>query len=278
MKLAKLVIPHDDACRYIQKQIVKGEQLLGHQIKTKADLILLRENYESWDGFNNTLLLKIFDTDAISNEYSIIYGVAVSLWETLADEIDSVHKDIKSAVSRLKSIISRIELYDVVADQQQHHGLKIKGLANNNRVFIVHGRDERLKESCARLIERLGLEAIILHEQANQGRTIIEKFEEYSEVAFAVILLTPDDEGRLRNIEDKTLYPRARQNVILELGYFIGILGRERVCAMYTEGIELPSDLSGVVYTLVDGSEMWKHKLAKEMEAAGLNVDMNKIK
>jgi hypothetical protein len=112
------------------------------------------------------------------------------------------------------------------------------------KVFIVHGHDDGAREAVARFLERLGFEAIILHERANQGRTVIEKVEAHGDVGFAVVLLTPDDEGCVKG---DTLVPRARQNVILELGYFIGRLGRKRVCALKRGDVEIPSDFGGVV-------------------------------
>jgi hypothetical protein len=121
----------------------------------------------------------------------------------------------------------------------------------SRKVFIVHGRDEAPREAVARFLEKLGFEAIILHEQANKGRTVIEKVEAHGDVGFAVVLLTPDDEGCTKGEEPG---PRARQNVILELGYFIGRLGRERVCALKRGEVEIPSDFGGVVYEPFDSS------------------------
>jgi predicted nucleotide-binding protein len=150
-------------------------------------------------------------------------------------------------------------------------------MATSNRVFVVHGRDNTLKESVARFLERLGFDAVILHEQANQGRTIIEKFvDEAADAAYAVILLTPDDKGGLAN--STKLLPRARQNVILELGYFVGLIGRNRVAALVLEHVEVPSDFAGVAYIAVaKDSDEWKMKLAREMRAVGLTVDLHRI-
>ena len=102
---------------------------------------------------------------------------------------------------------------------------------STNQVFVIHGHDESARESVARFLEKLELEPIILHEQPNKGRTIIEKFEDYADVRFAVVLLTPDDVGAVKDRADD-LRPRARQNVVFEFGFFIGKLGRERVCAL----------------------------------------------
>lgn len=144
----------------------------------------------------------------------------------------------------------------------------------SRKVFIVHGHDDGARETVARFLERIDLEAVILHEQANQGRTIIEKVVANSDVGFAVVLLTPDDEGCVKG---GALEPRARQNVLLELGYFIGRLGREKVCALKRGTLEIPSDFAGVVWETMDSSGGWKQALARELEAAGHNIDWNKV-
>lgn len=143
-----------------------------------------------------------------------------------------------------------------------------------NRIFIVHGHNDGPKLAVASYLGDQGFEVIILHAMPNSGRTIIEKFEDYSDVGFAVVLLTADDRGG--SIKSETLRPRARQNVIFELGFFYGKLGRHLVCALLEEGVEKPSDIDGVVYTPYDKSERWKLDLAKELTAAGYSVDLNK--
>ena len=142
------------------------------------------------------------------------------------------------------------------------------------KVFLVHGHDNEAKETVARFIERLSLVPVILHEQPNSGRTVIEKFEVFSDVGFAVVLLTPDDVGASSK-NQKSLNPRARQNVILELGYFMGKLSRFRVCALYKQGIEIPSDYQGVLYIELDSVGAWKRKLAQELVEANFSIDMD---
>jgi predicted nucleotide-binding protein len=144
----------------------------------------------------------------------------------------------------------------------------------SNKVFIVHGHDGEAREAVARFLEKINFEAIILHEQASRGRTVIEKVESHSDVGFAVILLTPDDVG---GAKDATSFePRVRQNVLLELGYFIGKLGRDRVLALKRGTMEIPSDFAGVVWEPYEGTS-WKQSLAKELEAAGHTIDWNKV-
>ena len=147
-------------------------------------------------------------------------------------------------------------------------------LANARKVFIVHGHDDGAREIVARYLGKIDFEPIILNEQPNKGRTVIEKVEANSDVGFAVVLLTPDDEGSKRG-EAKEL--RARQNVLLELGYFIGKLGRERVCALRRGEVSIPSDFAGVLWESMDEQGGWKSALARELQAAGLDVDWNKV-
>lgn len=160
------------------------------------------------------------------------------------------------------------------AKVKEQRGQPSRAVSPNSRnVFLVHGHDEAAREGVARFLERLDFIPIILHEQANSGKTVVEKLEAHSDVAFAVVLLTPDDEGRLRGTEK--LAGRARQNVLLELGYFIGLLGRQNVCALLKGETEVPSDYLGVLFTQIDQAGSWRLLLAKEMKAAGLDVDLN---
>lgn len=140
----------------------------------------------------------------------------------------------------------------------------------SREIFVVHGRDEAAKEQVARVIDRAGLRAVILHEQPNGGKTIIEKFEKHGGSAgFAVVIATPDDLGRFKDDPPDSLRPRARQNVIGELFWFAGRLGREKVCVLVKGSVDMPSDVAGVVYTPMDDHGGWKSKLLQELQAAG---------
>ncbi|HXU30068.1 MAG TPA: nucleotide-binding protein [Thermoanaerobaculia bacterium] len=149
--------------------------------------------------------------------------------------------------------------------------------AGETRVFIVHGHDPSSLQQAARLMEQLDLVPIILAEEVSRGRTIIEKLEERARAHAALILLTPDDVGSAAADAPHALKPRARQNVILELGYFLGLLGRHRVVVLYTPGIELPSDFVGVEYIKLDGEGAWKLRVARELRAGNLPVNLNNM-
>jgi predicted nucleotide-binding protein len=187
-----------------------------------------------------------------------LYKVHQWLTEGKADSLALLKQAVKSLEEDL------VQLGDETADASASSALRVP---MSNEIFVVHGHNSPAKTEVARLIERAGLKAVILHEQANQGQTIIEKFETHGGTAgFAVIVATPDDVG---GTDASSLQPRARQNVIGEMFWFAGRLGRDRVCALVKGEIELPSDFAGVGYTQMDDRGAWKQELLRELQAAG---------
>ena len=151
-----------------------------------------------------------------------------------------------------------------------------KTVDSTSPIFVVHGRNTRAEAEVARILERTtGRDALVIHEQAGAGRTIVEQIEHHgSAAAYAVVLLTADDHG---GIIGAPTQPRARQNVILELGYFWGKIGRERVAVLVEEGLERPSDTDGIHYIAMDAGGSWRLKLLRELQAAEITVDYNKL-
>jgi predicted nucleotide-binding protein len=179
-------------------------------------------------------------------------------------------------MAQLKVVNSDDEFWRVEENlHQDNHERKEKSMSEKTKVFIVHGHDESIKQVVARFLEKCDLEAIILHEQADGGRTIVEKIEKYTDVEFAVVLYTTCDIGRAK--EERKGKPRARQNVVFEHGYLIGRLGRDKVCALVQEGVEIHGDMSGVVYKPLDSAGAWKTSVLKEMKNAGITVDASKL-
>ena len=143
---------------------------------------------------------------------------------------------------------------------------------NNNKI----NSQAPMKQATARFVERLGLNAIILHEQPNSGRTIIQKLlDETNNSSYGIVLYSPCDEGKSK--EEKELHPRARQNVVFEHGLLIGKLGINRVCCLYKGNVDMPSDNNGVLYIPYDENEGWKHKLVKEMKSQGMPINMESL-
>jgi predicted nucleotide-binding protein len=226
------------------------------------------EHYEAWRRRVQAFLDRAIPADAIRFEgirlellpsgWNVVLSSQRGLLEALAAEAEDVEGALSArpgsaanAVSAAAALLSK-------------------------KVFVVHGHDNAAKETVARFLEHLGLEAVILHEKPNEGRTVIEKFERHADVGFAVVLLTPDDTGAPAT-RPSFFKPRARQNVVLELGYFLGHLGRSRVCALYKEGVEIPSDYRGVIYVEFDDKGAWRRSLAQELTNAGLKISLDAL-
>lgn len=187
----------------------------------------------------------------------------------------------RELINLIRTIKKEIELFQSTQEIEKSSN-NSNNLVSSRKIFIVHGHDEGMKLDVARTLEKLEFEPIILHEQEDAGQTIIEKFENNSlECEFAIVLLSPDDKAySVRSGPENTKY-RARQNVILELGYFVGKIGRKNVLTLVksdpTGDLEIPSDLAGVIYTPYDSSGGWKEKLIKSLKASGYEVDANKF-
>lgn len=183
---------------------------------------------------------------------------AKAIFKVYLDELEQ--EDFDRAAERIKAVGGEVGKINNWVEKKY------------DKVFIVHGHDNTLKQEVARIIEKQGLEAVILSEQANGGKTIIEKIEENSDVGAAICLFTGDDYGRAKDATSENL--RARQNVVFEAGYFMGKLGRGNVILIASPDIEIPSDLQGVVYT---NKDMWQTDVLRELKAIGYNVDFNKL-
>ena len=233
--------------------------------------------FDNWSKYNEVLLSGLFDNSAIADQYTEFYGGSYSTIATLEDQIGYYRRDVTKRINRLKGIFEQLEL---IPEQLTSPTTVLSGQSsavNGNEVFIVHGHDQTVKSEVARFVEKFELVVTILDEKPGGGRTIIEKFEKYaSNAAFAIVLLTPDDVGAPKDRQDD-LKPRARQNVIFEIGYFFKGLGRGRVCAMSKEEVEFPSDLNGVSYIPLDSNGGWKLKLFQEMKEAELSIDSSKL-
>ncbi|HLP82739.1 MAG TPA: nucleotide-binding protein [Phycisphaerales bacterium] len=230
-----------------------------------------------WDDYNVDLLRKLFSTNAIADEYKRKGGESVREHRSHDQQLDAFTRWVGDKVDALRSIEYRLEFYDPTRNASQTS--KVPKVRWSGRVFIIHGHDELLKQTTARLVSEIGLEPIILHEKPNGGRTIIEKFEQHADVGFAIALFTPDDYGGpVGNLAaSKPHEHRARQNVVFETGFFYGKLGRGRVAVLHQDSTAVLTDLSGIVYIHLDAVGKWKHDLAKELEHAGYKVNHSKV-
>ena len=248
-----------------------------HELKQRPSVA---QHFKKWLRNTENAIAYTFGEEGrhVEDFKRIFYGPRIVVGKNPYSKYQQIYeKGLESAASMLESMIDEIEEYWEEDRKQVQTLLNIQRdeLINTTKVFVVHGRDLGTRDSVARFLETLKLQPVILDEQADRGQTIIEKFEQHAqEVRFAVVLLTPDDEGRIRG-EKSDLKPRARQNVIFELGYFARSFGRNRVCALTKGGVEIPSDYDGVVYIPLDDSGGWKMRLIRELKAAEFDVDAN---
>lgn len=259
----------------LRVRIDMGENLLRQSISNPEELASIESETYVWDEFNTTMLRRSFTSPTICDSYGGYAGpLIMGGRDTLQHKIDDHRTHVRRKVDRLNALLVQVPLYGTPTQSPA-----IVSEVGTD-IFIVHGRDDATKQTVARFVEKLCPEVpvVILHEQPNAGsKTIIEKLEAQVESAgFAVVLLTGDDEGRMKG-DDGTLNSRARQNVVLELGMFMGRLGRPRVAVLYEPGVELPSDISGVLYTELDPAGAWKNALAREIQTAGLPIDLQQL-
>lgn len=279
-KLTGLLRSKEDARKEIESRIEEGKHLLTRAVTTSTELRLAEAAENAWGEYNLELLRRLFDSDEFAESYARFYGMAFPINPTLNDHRRMFRERIEDKVSRLQGILAKLPLLHCVVPTSGAPDRRGSDVAEaSKRVFVVHGHDDAAKQSVARFLERICLVPIILHEQPSSGKTIVEKLECYSDVGFAVVLLTPDDVGgeRQKAGNAQQLHSRARQNVIAELGYFVGKLGRAKVSVLYKSGVELPSDFNGVVYIAMEADDSWHLKLAKELRAAGYQIDLNKL-
>lgn len=253
--------------RLLRSQIEKGQAVIGARP-------IDEDAYSSWELMTRNCLEKAFGSGS-PNVSSVMdvgkygafpMGPNPRWWENHRAE------SLKTQLSKLNALV---ELLETEIDIGGGSKPATAHASHGHALFLVHGHDKAVLHDTARFLERLQQEVLILRELPNKGRTIIEKFEDYSSVGFAIVLLTADDRGGPVAVPFDQQRPRARQNVILELGYFLGKLGRNRVCALYRPGVEIPSDYTGVLYVALDDAGAWRFALAKELKAAGFQVDLN---
>jgi len=258
----------------IQKKFVGSMLHLLPSTKWRSDY---KKAGDAWREYNLDLLRVIFTNDQLAKDYDspadALLGGDIEKDPRL---LSMFEQSMDRQIATLESIRERLDLYPEALPGSQVAAEAAPTTREGSKVFVVHGHDEAARLAVASFLQKIGLEAITLQEQPDQSRTIIEKFEASArEVGFAVVLLTPDDVGGA--VSASLPMSRARQNVIFELGYFVGKLGREKVCLLRKGEIEGFSDFDGVLYTPMDSGDGWKLKLTKELRAAEFEFDDAKV-
>lgn len=280
--LPNLNMSKDEARSHLEERlsVLKSIEQIPVEKNTVTNISL---KFKNWDDFIILLLRKIFTNDIFIKKFE---DLSKELFEGEESTVNSIgissykswtKQHLLSRKSAIESILERLVLIDEVSPPKISPSSQPSISTTGKDIFIVHGHDNEAKQETARFIEKLNLNAVILHERPNKGRTIIEKLvAESKNAGYAIILLTPDDVGFVKGNEEQ-IEERARQNVVLELGYFVGKLSREKVCLLLKGNTIIPNDFSGVVYVTMDDAGKWKYDLAKEMQEAGFSIDLNLI-
>lgn len=194
-----------------------------------------------------------------SKEITIKLSESILKFKTYEEEINNIKNRSLYNFNNQKNITSSFPFISNV-------------IIDKSKIFIVHGQDDELKNEVSSFLKKLDLTPIILHEQANSGKTIIEKIEHYTDVNYAIILYTPCDIGGKTK---EGLKARARQNVVFEHGYLMSKIKRENISVLKKGDLEFPNDLAGKVYINAT-NDSWKFSLIKELKAAKFDIDVNK--
>lgn len=234
--------------------------------------------YRSWDKRVSIFLDRAFQKDGSwldmtpKDEFGSGIGLEYPIGFDFAENVtlDGIHKDVDTKVSRLQELLTVIDEYELADDVA--NPTPAASTPAGGEVFVIHGRDEKTRVELELLIlKSTGTSAIVLSDQPNRGATVIEKFESaFTPASFAIAIMSADDQGGLMGSDP--LQPRARQNVLLELGYAMGKLGRSRTAVLYDPAVDLPSDLGGIAYYPIDAVGKWKTDLLGELQAAGFAV------
>lgn len=263
----------------------------------------LTQQFEKLIGTGNKLTYDV-SVNQVASNFPAEYTPKWLAWEALCTDIikkefgagSPQHIAIKAAIAmealewglarfeeRKKHIIDTLNSsISIINEDTFNELLPNKNRAArtfSNKVFIVHGHDDAAKSALEIFLKEIGLDPVVLHRQADEGLTIIEKFEKHSNVGYAFILLTPDEcaylasEADLKE-EDRKTESRARPNVIFEFGYFVGSLGRNKVCCLHTGDVSLPGDVSGMIYKGYNNSiEEVAYSITKDLKAAGYTLN-----
>jgi predicted nucleotide-binding protein len=282
--MAVLKIDPGEALDRLRQHGREGKDLVdrGGLIDADADFTTWKKDRDRWVSLTVEVLRSIYQGDEETEEFRRSISPRTARVVSMQSESTGAivlrsAKRLEAGINTLQSLEERLSYAEVPPQLTARPSGRQTSVDTGGPIFVVHGHSESLMHQVVRMIERsTGRDAIILREQANSGRTLLEKFEDHAESAsYAVVLLTADDFGKAAT--DDGWHARARQNVVFELGFFFGQLGRQRVAVLYDADVELPSDLNGLVYIENDGAGAWKKALAKELASAGIGIDHSRI-
>jgi hypothetical protein len=264
----------------IDAQINRGEHIQALPRTTTGEVEVFKDDFFTWSEYTSALLENSFDVQGVmtpspSSDFGAsdleLIDIKLGLTLKTAEYINAaISSNLPKKLRALRSIRERLPIWHETPAPVQRH-------VSGDAIFLVHGRNHEARETVRSFLIRCAQrDVIVLDEAPGLGADILGKLLTHAEKAsYAVVLLTGDDEGRA--IGDSDLRHRARQNVILELGLFIGMLGRTKVIALYEPGVEIPSDYLGVTYVELDSKKAWRMSLVGELRAAGIEASIDKM-
>jgi predicted nucleotide-binding protein len=278
MANVRLIGSIDAMAQKIHTQIEKGKEIQASPKDAPDEIEAFQARFFSWSEYTSTLLDNSFDvkgamTLSPQSEFSAsdidIFDIKMGAPKTAQYVSAAITSNLSKKLRVLESIRGRLEIWHEAAPPAPLQ-------ASGEAIFLVHGHDHESREYVRNFLLRCSSrEVIVLDEAPGGGADILGKLlANAQKAAYAVVLLTGDDEGRVAESSD--WQPRARQNVILELGLFIGLLGRDRVTALYEPGVEIPSDYLGVTYVELDKHRAWRIGLVGELRNAGIEASLDK--
>lgn len=274
--LIKIKTPKSFVIKKLESWIEEGKRIRSLEFRNHVDGSIAHSERSKWRNTVRNNFSTIFDAPALRDEFIKALSGEPTPYNANLGYYRTQHVlRVGSGISVLEAILDKIHLNHIDTSQVEDDDLdqekSDKADYSISKIFIVHGHNEELKQSVARYVEKLGLEAVILHEQPSENNTIIEKFEKYSRVPHAIVLFSEDDAVVSESDGGEKVF-RPRQNVILELGFFLGKLGRSQVTGIIKGAPEIPSDYSGIIYIKYAPGNDWKDLLRTELKAAGYTL------
>lgn len=238
-------------------------------ILIQTEVLANSEEFQSWYKKCKYTLRSMFGDDSCEYKEFVSIQFQRGIYDARSYNrkmLEDTQKGLKIAITLLFSVCDNLN--DTTIDKT-----KTNCIGNLNRVLIIYGHNDALKQIIARTLEKQNIEPIILNEKTDIGLTIIEKFEKHANCGAAICLFSADDFGN--SLEEKNCNKRARQNVVFETGFYIGKFGRDKTIILADEDIEMPSDLDGVIYISTNGN--YEIEVLKSLRSIGYNVDFNKV-
>lgn len=196
---------------------------------------------------------------------------------TREDQERKLEKELSKWEDELKEKEDEIDQREKeIQKKEEEQEKKRKEEKLGNDILVVHSHDDEAKDMTLGFIDELGLNPIILRDTPDSGTELFDRFEDHKNIGFAIVVLNPDDIGETK-IERCELRHRVNQSLIFELGFLVGKLGWNRVCALYEEGIDIPASNEGIIYVQMDKEGKWKKTIAREIKTAELEVEADKI-